>query len=203
SAEDPFVVYSGDVDSNGSNDVILSQSYDGLYLPVRGRECMSHQLPWINEKFKDYHSYASSTLREILPDITSQNVLKKKVTSFSSVLLLNNQDDGFSVIELPEIAQISPIKSSIARDFNGDGIVDILAFGNHYPTEVETIRYDAGRGVLLIGDGLGNFSPIRGFHSGVNLNSDHRDSGVIEINNQLHVMVTNNNGALSLLRFSG
>ena len=201
SAEDPFVVYSGDVDSNGSNDVILSQSQDGIYLPIRGKECMSHQLPWINEKFKDYHSYASSTLREILPDITSQNLLKKKITLFSSIVLLNHREDGFSVIELPAMAQISPIKSSIARDFNGDGHIDILAFGNHYPTEVETIRYDAGRGILLIGDGYGNFSPIPGLTSGVSLNSDHRDSGIIEINNQPHVLVTNNNGALSLLRY--
>ncbi len=199
----PFVVYSGDIDANGSHDVILSQSHDGRYLPIRGRECMSHQLPFIDEKFKDYHSYALSTLGEILPDITSQNILKKKITLFSSIILLNNQGDGFSVIKLPEMAQLSPIKSSIVRDFNGDGIVDILAFGNHYPTEVETIRYDAGRGLLLLGNGQGYFSSMKGFNSGVNLNSDHRHSRLIEINNQLYVMVTNNNGALSLLRFSG
>ena len=57
-------------------------------------------------------------------------------------------------------------------DFNNDGFVDLLAAGNLYGAEVETVRIDAGNGLLLLGNGKGKFSPIEAKESGVLLPFD-------------------------------
>ena len=199
SDENPFTLYANDFDNNGTHDVVLTQVYQGSFFPIRGKECSSQQMPFIKEKFADYHSYASSTLSEILPENTFESSLKREVNIFSSIVLLN-QDSGFDRVDLPESAQISPIKSSLVRDFNGDGYKDLIVFGNHYPTEVETIRYDAGRGMLLLGRGSGIFEPLTGYISGLNINRDHRDSSFIDIDGITNLLITNNDDGISLLR---
>lgn len=45
-------------------------------------------------------------------------------------------------------------------DVNGDGNLDIIAAGNLYEAEIETVRYDAGRGICLFGDGTSNFKSL-------------------------------------------
>ena len=55
----------------------------------------------------------------------------------------------------------------IIDDFNKDGNLDIFAAGNLYGTEVETVRSDAGIGLLLAGDGRGNFTVVNHEESGI------------------------------------
>ena len=45
----------------------LAKPYKNDYVPLRGRECTSQQMPYVANKFKDYHSFASSKLMDILP----------------------------------------------------------------------------------------------------------------------------------------
>jgi len=71
-------------------------------------------------------------------------------------------------------AQWSPIKGALFDDFNTDVFKDILIVGNHFGVEVETVRYDAGHGLLLLGDGNNNFNSSRASNSGVDIPSDSR-----------------------------
>ena len=66
--EHPFKVYANDFDNNGTNDVVLAKYYKDGYVPMRGKECTTQQMPYVAEKFKDYHSFASSKLLDILPE---------------------------------------------------------------------------------------------------------------------------------------
>jgi len=45
----------------------------------------------------------------------------------------------------------------VIDDFNGDGNLDVAASGNDYGNEVANGRYDALNGLVLLGDGAGNF----------------------------------------------
>ena len=54
----------------------------------------------------------------------------------------------------------------LAEDVDGDGNLDVLINGNDYGTEVTIGRYDACNGVLLKGDGKGNFSALSILQSG-------------------------------------
>ena len=50
SHDEPFEIYSGDLDKNGNNDILLGYYNEGQLYPVRGRECSSQQIPMIKEK---------------------------------------------------------------------------------------------------------------------------------------------------------
>ncbi|WP_431158917.1 VCBS repeat-containing protein [Winogradskyella poriferorum] len=195
--EHPFKVYANDFDNNGTNDIVLAKFYKDDYVPVRGRECTSQQMPYVAEKFEDYHSFASSKLFEILPEDKVDEAVMYEIKSFESVVLFN--DSGSLVRKtLPNQAQFSPIKSSIVKDVNGDGIKDIIIAGNHFGVEVETTRYDAGFGSVLIGSDEGSYTPLTPSESGFYVPNDSRNLKTIKIGSKELLLVTNNNSKIEL-----
>jgi hypothetical protein len=195
----PFKIYANDFDNNGTNDVVLAKYYKGNYVPMRGKECTTQQMPYVSEKFKDYHSFASSTLIDILPDEKMKGGLVYEIDNFESIILINNKG-VLTRNALPIQAQISPIKAVLVDDFNNDGFKDILTVGNHYGVEVETTRYDAGFGALLLGDGKNNFIGVSSQQSGVQIPLDSRSIESIKIAKKNMLIITNNNDALTLLK---
>lgn len=200
SVEHPFKVYVNDFDGNGTNDVVLAKFYKDDYVPMRGRECTSQQMPYVAEKFKDYHSFASSKLIDILPEDKVKDGVVYEISNFESIILVN--EDGQLVRKsLPIEAQLSPIKSSIVMDLNKDGNMDIITFGNHYGVEVETTRYDAGFGNVLLGDGNNNFINMSAIESGLYISLDSRDAKIIKQSNSNLLVISNNNDSVSVFKF--
>lgn len=200
--EHPFKVYANDFDNNGTNDVVLAKFYKDDYVPVRGRECTSQQMPYVAEKFEDYHSFASSKLFEILPEDKVDDAVIYEIKSFESIVLIN-EGHHFLRKPLPNAVQISPIKSSLVIDVNKDGIMDIMVAGNHYGVEVETTRYDAGYGAVLLGTSNGNYLVQSPKQSGFYVPFDSRHISQITINGQKTILVTNNNEKLKLFSSKG
>ncbi|NNE32093.1 MAG: VCBS repeat-containing protein [Winogradskyella sp.] len=201
SKEHPFKVYANDFDNNGTNDVVLAKFYKDDYVPLRGRECTSQQMPYVAEKFEDYHSFASSKLIDILPEEKVDDAVIYEIKSFASIILLN-ENGKLVKKELPNSAQIAPIKSIITIDVNRDGFKDILTVGNHYGVEVETTRYDAGHGALIMNDGNSNFRAIAPIESGFYIPYDSRDIEIIEQKNRSLLLITNNNDNPSIFEFN-
>ena len=198
SKEHPFKVYANDFDNNGTNDVVLAKFYKTDYVPVRGRECTSQQMPYVAEKFKDYHSFASSKLIDILPEDKVDDAVIYQIESFESIILENRNGKLVKKV-LPNEAQISPIKSSIVLDVNKDGVKDIIVVGNHYGVEVETTRYDAGFGAVFLGDENLNYIFVSPSKSGFYVHKDSRDIVVQEVNKEeFRLLVTNNNDDISI-----
>jgi hypothetical protein len=199
--EHPFKVFVNDFDNNGTNDVVLAKFYKDAYVPLRGRECTSQQMPYVAEKFKDYHSFASSKLIDILPEDKVAEGLVYEITNFESIILIN---EGGKLVRksLPIQAQITPIKSSIVMDFNKDGHKDILTVGNHFGVEVETTRYDAGIGNILLGDGRNNFTNLAPLNSGLYVPFDSRDAKIIKQSNRSLLIISNNNAPVSVFSFN-
>jgi hypothetical protein len=197
--EHPFKIYANDFDNNGTNDVILAKFYKDDYVPMRGRECTSQQMPYVADKFKDYHSFASSKLMDILPKDKVKDAVVYEINNFESIILIN--EDGILKRQvLPIQAQVSPIKGSLVDDFNADGYKDILVIGNHYGVEIETTRYDAGFGSLLLGDGKNNFKFSPPTSSGLHIPKDSRSIHQIKINKKNALLITNNNDSLVVLK---
>jgi hypothetical protein len=199
--EHPFKVFVNDFDNNGTNDVVLAKFYKDAYVPLRGKECTSQQMPYVAEKFKDYHSFASSKLIDILPEDKVAEGLVYEITNFESIILIN---EGGKLVRksLPIQAQITPIKSSIVMDFNKDGHKDILTVGNHFGVEVETTRYDAGIGNILLGDGRNNFTNLAPLNSGLYVPFDSRDAKIIKQSNRSLLIISNNNAPVSVFSFN-
>ena len=198
--EHPFKVYTNDFDGNGTNDVVLAKFYKDDYVPMRGKECTTQQMPYVGEKFKDFHSFASSKLIDILPKETVENAVVYEISSFKSVILIN--DNGvLNSRPLPIEAQISPIKCTVVEDFNNDGFKDFFVIGNHYGVEVETVRYDAGYGAIFLGDGANNFKFLPPNSSGIFSPSDSRFITPFRTAKKEKIyMVTNNNDSIALFK---
>jgi hypothetical protein len=198
SEEHPFKVYANDFDNNGTNDIVLAKYYKDDYVPLRGRECTSQQMPYVAEKFKDYHSFASSKLLDILPEEKIEEAVIYEIKNFESIVLINENGQLLKK-SLPNEVQVSPIKSTLVLDINQDGHQDIITVGNHYGVEVETTRYDAGFGAVLLGDGNNSFHSISPQQSGFFTPYDSRDIKKIKLHNNKDLLfVANNNYSLSI-----
>jgi len=75
----------------------------------------------------------------------------------------------FNTKNLPRLAQVSSINDLFVKDFDSDGHLDLLVAGNLYDSEVETPRNDASIGLLLRGDGKGDFEAVPSSESGVQI----------------------------------
>jgi len=68
----------------------------------------------------------------------------------------------------------------VAADFDGDGYEDVFLSQNFFGTRSETSRYDAGRGLLLRGDGHGGFAAVTGQQSGVAIYGEQRGAAAAD-----------------------
>lgn len=149
SSDKPFKIYANDFDDNGSHDIVLSKKYNGEYVPLRGRECSSQQMPFIKTKYPKFTDFANATLVDVYGE-KLKGSYKKEVNSFESILLINKGEGQFVTSTLPIEAQQFPILDIAFFDFNNDGFEDCIIGGNIYETEVETPRLDAISGVILL-----------------------------------------------------
>ena len=173
-ASDSFPVYltAKDFDNNGSEDPILSlflPDKNGVKkeFPLFSRDDIMSQLPALKKKFDDYKSFANATMDDILSPAQRKGALRLKANYLQSSYLRNEGNGKFTMIPLPKEAQVSVLNGMVVEDFNGDGNLDVAINGNDYGTEVSTGRYDALNGLVLLGDGKGNFKPLSILKSGI------------------------------------
>ena len=192
-----------DFDGNGTLDIVLSKEYKGNKVPLRGKECSTAQMPFISEKFPTYQSFAESSLTDIYGADKINEALHYSANYFYSAYIENKGEEGFEFHKLPVEAQLAPVNAIIAKDFNNDGNMDLVIAGNYFQTEVETPQYDAGKGLLLKGNGDGTFeTSILTRNSGLILSFDTKDLGLISIQNQLPaILVANNNNILQIFAY--
>ncbi|MEM6963454.1 MAG: VCBS repeat-containing protein [Bacteroidota bacterium] len=179
SPAEPFELYVGDFDKNKRLDLVLSIQQDGEKYPLRGRQCSSEQIPAIKYKFKNYNAFASATLEDVYGKKNLENALQLQATHFASSLLQNN-GTSYEVKALPPMAQFSSVNGIIVKDINGDKNLDLILAGNLYASEVETPRNDASLGLVLMGNGKGDFRVMPPSESGLYLPGDVKDIQMIQ-----------------------
>jgi len=86
----------------------------------------------------------------------------------------------------------------VAEDFDNDGHIDILMGGNFYQSKPETGIYDASYGILLKGDGKGNFTALTARQSGISIRGAIRDILVLRIGKKKTILVAENNEVLKI-----
>jgi hypothetical protein len=199
SKEKPLHIYADYLDDNATFDVVLSKvSKTGDLLPVRGKECSSQQVPVLNEKVKSFKEFASLTLPDIYGEKALNNATHYTAHNLSSFMLKFNNKKQFEMQELPIQAQFSPTLSSIVFDINNDGYLDVFGVGNAYDAEVETIRYDASNGYVLLGNGTGEFN----FLNDLSYFNNNEAKAIVKINieNAPHFIILNKNNSLKILK---
>ena len=197
----PFEVFSTDFDNNGKTDIILSYYDLDKSYPLRGRSCSSQQIPSIIKKFPTYKDFGLATLNEIYGDILESS-LHYAATTFSTSYIENLGDEKFKISPLPILAQLSSVNGILIKDYDQDGNKDVLIAGNLYGSEIETPRNDAGYGLLLTGNGKGEFTPVSNNQSGLFLKGDVKNIRNIRLKGKspTAILVAKNNDYLQLIK---
>jgi hypothetical protein len=201
--EEPFEVFAKDFDSNGSLDIVLSYYEKGKVFPLRGRECSSNQMPFIKKKFPSYHDFGIADMPTVYGEENLENALKYSANTFATSYIENLGNLEFKTYELEGIAQFSSVNSIIVEDFNGDENLDVLLSGNLYQSEVETPRNDAGYGVLLEGNGKGQFTSRFPYESGLFVKGDVKNAIIVNTssNDRKRIIFGKNDGFVQFVEY--
>jgi enediyne biosynthesis protein E4 len=197
--EKPLHIYADYFDDNSSFDIALSKvSKTGDLLPVRGKECSTQQTPFLGNKVKTFKEFAASTMPQIYGSDKLEKATHFQVHNFASIILKNKGNGKFEVQELPNEAQFSPTLGIEVADVNNDGFLDVFGVGNVYDSEVETIRYDASKGYVLLGNKEGGFTFTN--DTSYYNNKEAKTIKKIVIGGVLHFIILNKNNKLYILK---
>lgn len=202
SPTEPFEVFANDFDGSGSLDIVLGYEKKGNKYPLRGRECSSNQMPFIKEKFPTYDQFAQASLQEVYGTKPLAEASHYSAHNFQTTYFENVDGDYFKPKILTDLVQMSAVNGIELSDVNEDGHMDVLLAGNLFVAEVETVRSDAGLGVVLIGDGKGDFKALSAEQSGLYLSKDVKDIQLITLGKDKRkgLLVANNDDKLQVIR---
>jgi hypothetical protein len=179
------------------------ESGTGRMLPMQPFHVMGLAMPALRERLGTFEAYASRTLPEIYGEAWKSTRELQAAWLESTVFL--NRGDHFEARTLPPAAQFAPAFAVCATDFDGDGREDLFLSQNFFAVHPEHSRLDAGRGLLLRGDGKGGFAPMRGQESGILIYGEQRGAaaGDYDGDGRVDLVVSQNGAETKLYRNTG
>jgi enediyne biosynthesis protein E4 len=164
SEKKPVEMFAKDFDKNGVYDAIpfvyfRNEEGNDIQVPFNGKDDINKQLNVTRTRFTDYKGFATATIENLLTKEEKKDAQHLHLNYNSSVYIENLGGGKFKANPLPRIAQVSTVYGILINDFNADGHLDVLTSGNNYGNEISSGRYDASNGVLLLGNGKGEFKP--------------------------------------------
>ncbi len=197
----PSKIYAADFNKDGGYDAIPT-----LYLPNRqnkmeefpafGRDDLIKQMITIKARFTNYNSFALAGIDKILTTVELKDAYKLEANYFKSCIIKNLGNNKFEIIELPEMAQLSPVFGIVANDIDGDGNIDLILNTNDYGTEIFTGNYDALNGLVLKGDGKCNFYSMPAEETGFYVPGNGKALANIKVGDKLITLASQNQGKL-------
>lgn len=181
--DEPAEMVYKDFDNNGSIDPILCFYIEHKSYPYLTRDELFDQISMMRSRFPDYESFANATVKELFKPEELQGAHHLKANDFKSACFISNHSRKLTEKMLPAEAQNSPVFTITTLDYDHDGNTDLLLCGNINRARIRFGKYDANYGILLKGDGKGNFTYIPQLQSGFKITGDVRS--VLTINNTL------------------
>lgn len=187
SQQEPASIFYNDFDDNGSIDPLLCYYIEGKSYPMASRDELTDQIVSLRQKFPTYDSYSDATINDIL-SVEQLKTAGSLKADFFETTWFENREGVFVAHSLPIQANYSPVYAIGIDDYDQDGKKDILLAGNIEHTRIKIGKIDANYGVLLKGDGKGNFTYVPQLQSGLTIRGCVR-SLVSIINNKKEKLV--------------
>jgi enediyne biosynthesis protein E4 len=199
SLDRPLTVFYGDLAGRNATD-ILEAEYDarGQLVPRALRDTVASAVPWLAERFPTHASWSRANVLDVIGD-RRDRMRELNVATLATTIFLNRKDH-FEAKPLPSEAQFAPAFGVCVADFDGDGFEDIFLAQNFFAFRVEDARLDAGRGLLLRGDGKGDFESMPGQTSGIEAHGEQRSAAAADFDHdgRLDLIVAQNGSATKL-----
>lgn len=193
----PLCIYAKDFDKNGRLDPVMCYYVQGKNYIYPTRDEMIKQMPAMRGRFQTYKDFASVTFEESFTKAELSDAYIVKSECFESSYLKNLGNGKFERTALPVQCQFAPLFGMLTADYNHDGHLDVLLTGNSYETEVSTGAYDAFTGLVLAGNGKGQFTVLNANNTGFKVDGDAKGMAqLFTANHNLLVLSAINNGPL-------
>ncbi len=196
SFEEPVSLYVNDFNMDDRQDPILCHYLEGKEVPYHPKDDMVQQMYTLRKITPSYTDYAQATWKDLFPSEVIDYAKVYRAHTFESVYLENKGNLEFELSPLPKEAQMSPVFGIEILDTNQDTYPDVLLSGNSYATETMSGRYDAFQGMVLLGNGHGQFLPCSLTKSGWYLPNDEKGLITIPVSNRPHMIAVSNNDTL-------
>jgi hypothetical protein len=196
----PVRMHVNDFNDDGRVDAVISRFTEGTSYPVHFRDEMIAQMPMMERRFPSYKSYAEADMQGLFTEEERAGTVLYEGDTFQTSYIENQGGNAFTVSALPMRAQFAPVFGITSGDYDGDGRLDLLMVGNSYANEAFEGRYDALNGLLLRGNGDGNFTYVQ--VSGSNFYVEGDAKAMVELVNDEErlILVARNDDVLEVFR---
>ena len=173
----PVELFYADFAGNGKKQPVMScyimdENGDKKRFPFTFRDDLFRVMPGLKKQFWNYDLFSKATLEDIFKPESLSKATYFQADIFDNCILENKGGGKFAIRPLPVEAQLSCINGILATDYDEDGNIDLIVAGNSHATDVVYGWLDASLGVLLKGDGKGNFAAVPPQKSGLFLSGD-------------------------------
>jgi hypothetical protein len=201
----PLYLFHGPLGAAGEEEMLLARqdARIGALAPLASYARVRVAMPDVANRLRTFAAYADANVDQVLGPSATRTQRLSAVTMDHMMFL--NRGDHFEAVPLPTEAQLAPAFYAGIADFNGDGFEDVFLAQNFYPTAVGTPRYDAGRSLLLLGDGKGGLTPMPGTRSGLVVYGDQRGAAFADYDRdgRLDLAVSQNGDSTRLFHNRG
>jgi enediyne biosynthesis protein E4 len=174
SDSEPAALYYKDFDGDGNLDPILCFYIQHHSYPFVSRDDLIDQISVMRSRFPDYKSFSDATIEQVFTPEELKGARVLRADHLGTTLFLSDGTGKLHEAALPGEAQYAPVFTITPLDYDRDGKQDLLLCGNSNQARLRFGKYDANYGVLLKGDGRGNFTYVDQLHSGFELKGDVR-----------------------------
>ena len=190
-------MYLNDFDQNGSVEGVLTfTAEDGRDLPYALRHDLIDQMKGLKKKFPDYASFRDADITTIFDEQQRSTALIQTANNFATGVLMNEGNFNFTLNELPQEAQLSPVYAIQSVDIDDDGDQDLFLGGNLFKAKPEVGIYDASYGTYLENKGNGTFQAFKD-GKGFSVKGEVRDIKVVDQT----LFVFRNNDSIATFKF--
>jgi hypothetical protein len=167
------------------------------------RDEMIKALPPLKVRFLSYEAYARASVTDIFKPEDLADAVTKKAETFATSMMRNNGDGSFTLVPLPDEAQLAPVYGLLAQDVDGDGVTDLLLAGNFDGFKPDVARMADSYGLVLRGAKGGSFTAMSHLASGFVVPGQSR--GILRVRSRAGelIVVARNNDRPLVFRLTG